>query len=57
VCGGGLASLAGPRAVFVAGGVGVLCACIWSVRSLRGEWVDQPEPAQAHVNQAAAAAA
>ncbi|HKN92785.1 MAG TPA: MFS transporter [Thermoleophilaceae bacterium] len=52
VSGGALASVAGPRAVFIAGGAGVLCACIWSARALRGEWA---EPAPAPVRQAATA--
>jgi len=55
VSGGALASVAGPRAVFVAAGLGLLCACAWSARALRGEWAEASEPATAPVGHAAAA--
>lgn len=43
--GGALASLAGPRVLFIAAGAGLLCAWIWSVYGLRNEWKAEPEAA------------
>lgn len=41
--GGALASLAGPRALFIVAGAGLFCAWIWSVYGLRNEWKSEPE--------------
>jgi MFS family permease len=42
--GGALASLAGPRTLFLVAGAGLLCAWLWSAYGLRREWTEQPEP-------------
>jgi MFS family permease len=52
--GGALASLAGPRTLFIVAGAGLLCAWLWSAYGLRNEWVEQPEPEAAPVLRTAA---
>jgi MFS family permease len=57
VCGGLLASLAGPRALFLVAGAGLLCAWAWSVRGLRADWPARQEAEPAGSPSASPAAA